>query len=236
MYIIHRAAHFLVGYDWAVMAFVFLGGWIFFAANAVRDPYRAQNKSLRRCACRALAEPRLTAAFAHALPEQYARQWRAFERGGAERPSLTFEFVPMRRKVVFLHLFVACAAVSAAYVPLYFYVHKGHYLVFQGVVWLQFALTIAVGKSLFVRKEARARRIFGTFVAQLNALHKGGADVLRQLDCMRKNLCPDTLSKVSELLRKNGLRGRRTAEEQRKINDALNRLLQSYCRTSAGKG
>lgn len=29
MYIIHRAAHFLVGYDWAVMAFVFLGGWIF---------------------------------------------------------------------------------------------------------------------------------------------------------------------------------------------------------------
>lgn len=75
-------------------------------------------------------------------------------------------------------------------------------------------------------------------MAQLNALQKADSKQLAsQIEGIRKENAPveETLQRASELLRKNGLEGNRTVQEQQQINKALNSLLQSYARKASSK-
>ncbi|MGN1066426.1 MAG: hypothetical protein ACI4QH_01305, partial [Candidatus Fimimonas sp.] len=175
--------------------------------------------------------------FVATLPEDYRRQWRAYVNSNASRPSLVFEFVPKRNKTVCVHLFVLCAIVSTLYLALFVFL-RAHveYAVFQFAFWLAFALVMVVDKLVFLRKQKRAKQIFGKFVAQLNASdvqttpeNKTVAQKLAEI----KRDDNAALQKASKILRDVGLENQRTAQEQRAINTALNGLLQSYARSYA---
>ncbi|MGN1040569.1 MAG: hypothetical protein ACI4QL_03975, partial [Candidatus Fimimonas sp.] len=148
------------------------------------------------------------------------------------RPSLVFEFVPKRNKTVCVHLFVLCAIVSTLYLALFVFLRAHQeYAVFQFAFWLAFALVMVVDKLVFLRKQKRAKQIFGKFVAQLNASdiqttpeNKTVAQKLAEI----KRDDNTALQKASKILRDVGLENQRTAQEQRAINTALNGLLQSY--------
>lgn len=228
-----KAVDFLVSYDVFVLSAVFVAVWIFGIANWCKNVYRRQNKKLETCRANVLRNPKFAGIFVATLPEDYRRQWRAYVNSNASRPSLVFEFVPKRNKVVCVHLFVLCAVVSTLYLALFVFL-RAHveYVVFQFAFWLAFALVMVVDKLVFLRKEKRAKQIFGKFVAQLNAIGaqnpSDGKTVAEKLSALQKNGNGNALEKASKILRDVGLENQRTAQEQRAINTALNGLLQSY--------
>lgn len=227
-----KAVDFLVSYDVFVLSAVFLAVWIFGIANWCKNVYRRQNKKLETCRANVVRNPKFAGIFVATLPEDYRRQWRAYVNSNASRPSLVFEFVPKRNKIVCVHLFVLCAVVSTLYLALFVFL-RAHveYAVFQFAFWLAFALVMVVDKLVFLRKQKRAKQIFGKFVAQLNASdvqttpeNKTVAQKLAEI----KRDDNSALQKASKILRDVGLENQRTAQEQRAINTALNGLLQSY--------
>ena len=236
---LEKILQFLVNYDIFVLIGVFGCLFVFCLVNWCKNPYRRQNRKLEMCRQRIASNPRLAGLFAVMLPDEYRRQWRAYVNGGAQRPSLVFEFVPKKRHVAFWHLFALDAAVCSAYLWAFANdVSAREYVVVQVVFWLAFALFCVVDSVLFGKKEKKARRVFGKFVAQLNALQKADSKQLApQIEGIRKENAPveETLQRASELLRKNGLEGNRTVQEQQQINKALNSLLQSYARKASSK-
>ena len=239
MVYLQKACDFFVHYDVCVLPSLFAAVWIFGVINWSANVYRKQNKLLAECQRKVLTGPKFTGVYVSALPREYLRQWRAYVNSKAERPSLVFEFVPRKKKTLCLPLFVACATVCTGYLALFF-ADTSHreYLVFQAAFWLSFCVVTFVNDNLFAKKEKTARQIFGKFVAQLNSLKNvpqmQTQNLAKELDKLKKDVVgDDALTKASTLLRQNGLEGNRSAEQQRKINTALNGLLQAYSRSVA---
>lgn len=240
MVYLEKMLQFFVTYDTIVLPSVFAAVWIFGIANWCKNTYRRQNKKVRMCCSNVLMNPKYTGVYMAMLPEEYRRQWRAYVNSKAERPSLVFEFVPKRNKVIFLHLFVVSALVSCVYLAIFVLsVSHKDYAIFQAAFWLAFVVVMLVNKSLFNKKEKRARQLFGKLVAQLNATKdisekESNEQLVRNLNSLKKNGATDfALEKAAALLRENGLENKRTAQQQRQINTALNGLLQSYARNAA---
>ncbi len=240
MVYLEKIMQFLVAYDVIILPCLFAAVWVFGAANWCKNVYRRQNKKLRLCCSNVLMNPKYTGVYMAMLPEEYRRQWRAYVNSKAERPSLVFEFVPRKNKVIFLHLFVACALVSCVYFAIFVLdVSHKHYAVFQAAYWLAFVVVMLVNKFLFAKKEKRARQLFGKLVAQLNATRdisekESNEHLVKSLNNLKKESAADfALEKASALLRQSGLENTRTPQQQRQINAALNGLLQAYSRNAA---
>lgn len=190
---LEKILQFLVNYDIFVFIGVFGCLFVFCLVNWCKNPYRRQNRKLEMCRQRIASNPRLAGLFAVMLPDEYRRQWRAYVNGGAQRPSLVFEFVPKKRHVAFWHLFALDAAVCSSYLWAFANdVSAREYVVVQVVFWLAFALFCVVDSVLFGKKEKKARRVFGKFVAQLNALQKADSKQLASRDrgySQRKRSC-----------------------------------------------
>lgn len=230
MFYLQTVCNFLVAYDWLFLCSAFVGTWCFGAINWLCDGYSKQNAMLNECGRNVLARPQFKSMYLAKVSEEYSRQWRAYVNSGALRPSLTFEFVPHKKKLSALPLFVACAAVSAVYVALFFlFAAKREYVVFQAAFWLAFVVVVLVNDVLFKKKEGRARRVFGKFVAQLNASERAQNNVDNNKSVSKEK---DALGKVSDLLRRNASTCR-TTQQQQKINKALNGLLQAYSKDAA---
>ena len=98
-----------------------------------------------------------------------------------------------------------------------------------------------VSKILHVRKERKAKRIFARLVTELNRATEIPQSAAEQLDKTvaelkefnKRDVNVVALSRASELLRSKGLTADRSVEQQRKLNGALNGLLQSYARATA---
>lgn len=227
MIYLQTVCNFLVAYDWLFLCVAFAGTWCFGVINWFHDGYAKQNKKLNECGRNVLSRPQFKSMYLAKIPEEYLRQWRAYVNSGALRPSLTFEFVAHKKKLIALPLFVACAVVGTLYVVLSFAVAAKEYVVFQAAFWLAFAVVLLVNDVLFKKKESRARRIFGKFVAELNA-----AERARNNENKIVSKEKDALEKVSDLLRQNSSVCR-TTQQQQKINKALNGLLQAYSKDAA---
>ena len=231
---------YMTAYDVYILSALFAAVWIFGAVNWCKNPYRKQNKKLNVCRNKIVANPKLAWLYVSSVPEEYCRQWRAYVNSGAERPSLVFEFVPRKNRLLMLPTFICAAVVSSAYVAL-FVLDMSHreYIVFQAAFWLAFAVVLIVNKLIFAKKEKRARQIFGKFVHQLNAVKDitqtdDATKITKRLSEITKHETGKTaLQKASEVLRAGGLENTRTVEQQRQINNALNGLLQAYSRSAA---
>ena len=231
---------YLTAYDVFILSALFVAVWIFGAVNWCKNPYRRQNKKLNVCRNKIVANPKFAWLYVSSAPEEYCRQWRAYVNSGAERPSLVFEFVPHKNRLQMLSTFICCAVVSSVYIVL-FALDTSHreYIVFQVAFWLAFTVVMIVNKLVFAKKEKRARRVFGKFVCQLNAVKDvvqadDVSKITKRLKEISKQESGKTaLQKASEVLHAGGLESKRTVEQQRQINHALNGLLQAYSRRAS---
>ena len=214
---------------------------IFGVVNWSSNVYRKQNKKIAACSRVISAYPDRVYVYSNLLPEIYRRQWRAFVNSGTEQPSSVFEFVPLRQKTHLLWLLILAAVCAGTYVAVFALVSmQSGYLLYQVAFLLAFGLIMVANKAVHRANEKRAKQQFGKFLALLNraaSLPKSDdaivEETVQKLNTMKKNEVTDeVVGHAGELLRGKGLGGTRSVEQQRKLNTALNGLLQAYARKS----
>ena len=219
----------------AVLLFVF--GFVNWSCNV----YRRQNKKIAYCSRIIASYPDKVGLYANLLPETYRRQWRAFVNSGTEKPSSVFEFVPLRGKTRLVWLIVIVAFASSLYVAVFALTSAQiGYILYQVAFWLAFGLIIVANKAIRRKNERRAKQNFAKLVSLLNraaSLPKSGDAIIDEtvakLNNLKKNGVNDiVIGEASALLRGKGLDGERSVEQQRKLNTALNGLLQAYARNA----
>lgn len=231
---------FLNSYSMIILPSLFALVLLFGIVNWASNVYRKQNKQIALTTRYVTSYPHKTALYVNFLPEDYRRQWRAYVNSGASKPSLVFEFVKKKQKTHLIWLFVLTALASSAYIVAFIFdITRVSYVVFQVALWLAFGLAVVANKAVNKRNEKQAKQLFGKLVSQLNRNtygEKGNTvvhDTVKQLNQLTKNGVDDaTLSKASQLLNSNGLNAERSVEDQRKLNTALNSLLQAYARNA----
>ena len=234
---INTVLNFLNAYSIIILPILFATVFLYGLINWLTNPYRKQNRKFASCYRGACAYPDKVVKYADKLPEEYRRQWRVCVNCGA-KPSLAFEFVPKRKRLRLLWLFVIAAVVSATYVAVFFVTQRYFsYLVFQVVFWLAFGLVTVINIVVKNSQVKRARKIFARLIAQFNKCapftSNSVEDTVKQLQQLNKHEVNDiVVGRASELLHRKGLETNRTVDEQRKINSALNGLLQAYSRNS----
>lgn len=212
---------------------------LFAVVNWSSNVYRKQNRKIAYCSRIVAAYPDKVMIYANLLTEEYRRQWRAFVNSGAARPSDVFEFVRLRAKTHLVELAVLAAIVCSLYVAVFALVSMQiGYLVCQVAFWLAFGLIIVANKAIRRKNEKRAKQQFGKLVALLNraaSLPKSGDAIVQETvdklnDLKKQDVTDLVIGQASQLLRGKGLEGDRSVEQQRKLNTALNGLLQAYAR------
>ena len=209
--------------------------------NWMSNVYRRQNRKINACYRGICAKPDKAQLIACLLPEDYRRQFRAFVNSGADKASLVFEFVKKDKRPRLLWLVIVAAIVSSAYIAVFFFAAQHFsYLIFQAVYMLAFGLIMVINSAVGRRQERKAKRIFARFVAGLNRCYVRGVgktqtgDTAMEIKKLNKQFVNDeVVGKASELLRSKGLETNRSVEQQRKLNKALNGLLQAYARNHA---
>ena len=228
---------FITLYDYIILPAISVSLALFCIVNFCKNVYRKQNRKITAITRKICSFPDKTAQFANTLPQEYKRQWRAYLNGNAEQPSLMFEFVAIKNRLRLIRLFVLTAIVCSCYlVAFIFDTARTDYLIFQIVFWLAFALIVIADFQLAKLHERKAKKIFARFVNELNRYATKDQTKEARFDETVKELrglskCEPTnavFDRASQLLREKGLNGERTVEQQRKLNGALNGLLQSY--------
>lgn len=237
MYYLTKILTFLHTHCVVVLSAAFGALALFGIVNWLRDPYRKQNKKLRACAKNIRSYPHKTALYMATLPQDYRRQWRAFVNCGTDKPALVFEFVPKSKRIVALWLLIPASVLVSAYIAVAVFVQfNAVYAVIQAVYWLGFVLILLADKAIANKNARRAKHIFAALVSQLGRNTPKSCvtlvnDTVKALEKLNKSEVTDeTVGKASEILHNKGLSENRTVEQQRKINLALNGLLQAYAR------
>lgn len=230
-------------YSLIILPAIFAMLFIFAFLNWITNPYRAQNKKIDACRRKIAAYPDKVAKYVSLLPKEYQRQWRAFLNTQADRPSQAFEFIPRKNVIHCWRLFVVLAVVMAAYVATFIvYSARPDFIAFQVAFYVAFVLALVINNAIHSKREKFARQIFARFVAELNRAaskedrcveEENLADTVKEInDLNNGDVTGNTINRASELLRDKGLEGNRTVTEQRKLNTALNGLLQAYSRNA----
>lgn len=239
MYYVIKILGWMDKYRLLVLGALFGALVLFGIVNLLYDPYRKQNRKFVLCTRSMRAFPDKTALYVTGLTEEYRRQWRAFVNCGTDKPALVFEFAPLHKRVLALWLLVGTSVVTSLYLAVFVMIrHSYVYVVLQVVFWLMFALFLIADKLVAKRRQRRARKIFAQFVTQLSACtpksHATLAeDTVKALNKLNRAEVTDaTVGQASEILRSKGLAENRTVDEQRRINLALNGLLQAYAKNA----
>ena len=239
---IQFALNFLHDYCLYVLPAIAVLLLLFAIVNWSSNVYRRQNKKLAYCTRIIAAYPNKAGIYASLLPDTYRRQWRAFINSGAKRPSDVFEFVPLRPKTHLVWLIIIAALMSSLYIAVFALSSMQiAYIFFQVVFWLAFGLIMVANKAIRRKNERRAKQIFAKLVSLLNraaSLPKSDEatieETVAKLNSLKKNEVTDVVvGEASALLRNKGLEGNRSVEHQKKLNTALNGLLQSYARNAS---
>ena len=242
---IYQFFYFLKTYDNFVMPILFLLVVAFGLVNWLCNPYRRQNKKFAKCTEKLLHPNTCNEQSLRILPKEYQRQWRAFVRSGASKPSQTMEFVPCKNPLRFLLVIVLGGLLSVGYGVLFFEDFSNtSYAWFVAVFAISLALVLIVNAQINYLNKKHAQQRFAKFVLQLNksvmgeefslsakrkAVDHAISVIERNKSCAEKQ---QIVQSVADVLREKGLNGVRTADEQRRINQAINNLLQTYARQS----
>ncbi len=233
---------FLNAHHGVVLTVAAAGVALFALINLLHDPYRRTNARLKKCTGLMCSYPAKTALYMAALPQEYRRMWRAFVNSGVDKPTLIFEFVPRQKRLLAMWLPIAAGIVTSAYIAVYAIVQRsGIFVAAQVAFWALTALILVLDRVIFRKNTRKAKRIFARFAAQLTAntpKHPStvAAETVESLTRLNKQpITDETVGKASEILHNRGLSENRTVEEQRRINVALNGLLQSYAKGAQHK-
>lgn len=204
---------------------------LFLVINLLYNPYKKDNKALIKCT-KLLQKSNMPDELGKHLTQTYRFQWRLFQTSDAKRPSQVFSFY----KHAFGTKFVVTYALSCTSVTLFALCGLHFHRFWPMLVYAIFTLASALVFVILARRKRKitqkSQRIFARFVVMLNQrFEKPIIDTAQKLDELKENLHDDTLEKASGVLRENGLESERTADEQRKVNVALNGLLQAYARS-----
>lgn len=232
---------FITLYDYVFLPIVSAALAVFCIANFCKNLYRKQNRKIVAVTRKICSFPHKTALYTNGLPAEYRRQWRAYVNSEAKQPSLIFEFAPIKNRIRCVRLIVLAAILSSCYLVAFIFDLSRHdYLIFQIVFWLAFTLTMIADRLLFKCRESKAKKIFARLINELNrALTKEQTkeerlgDTLQEIRQLGK--CEPTnavFTRAAELLHDKGLNSDRTVSQQRKLNNALNGLLQSYSKAT----
>ena len=235
---IETILNFLNDHALIILPVLFAMVHVFGIINWLSNVYRRQNRRINSCYRGLCAQPDKVHLIALLLPEEYRRQWRIFVNSGADKVSQVFEFVKKDKHPRLLWLVIIGAVVSSAYIAVYALVAKHYtYLIFQVVYMLAFGLIMVINGVVSNRQEKRAKHLFARLVKELgkcyvrsNAQEQDTVKQLKQLNKQYVN--DDVMGRASELLRNKGLETNRSVEQQRKLNNALNGLLQAYARNA----
>lgn len=234
---INTIIDFITLYDCFILPTISIVLAIFSIVNFCKNAYARQNKKLVAITRKICSYPDKTMQYASALPTEYRRQWRAYLNSNAKQPSLVFEFAPIKYRVHLLRLFIVSAIACCGYlVAFIFDTARTDYLIFQIVFWLAFTLVMIADRQIAKLHERKAKQIFARLLNELNSAASMEQTPDEQFDTTLnkiKNLskCEHTnavFDRASQLLHEKGLNGDRTVNQQRKLNNALNGLLQSY--------
>lgn len=232
---------FMQNYDYVFMPIISCALLLFCAFNFCKNVYRKQNKKLKAVTRKICSYPHKTALYANGLPQEYRRQWRAYVNCNADMPSLAFEFAPIKYKVRLLRLIIVAAIINSLYLIAFVTdTSRYEYLIMQIAFWVAFTLIMVTDKLIFASHERKAKKVLARFLNELNRaipyepVKEDNVDkTVKQLNELQK--CDPTnavFDRASQLLREKGLESDRTVEQQRKLNGALNGLLQSYTKTT----
>lgn len=215
---------------------------LFAVVNWLINPYKRHNGKINSCRRKIVSYPDKAAKFVNGLPQEYQRQWRAYINTNADKPSQAFEFVRLPNKIYMLRLLIVDAMLLACYIAAFIVCNQAvEFIVCQGAFAVALVLVLVINKIIYDSREKRARQVFARLVAELNSANVSRdnpeQDVLRktiqQINELNKGeVTKTTLNKASEILRAKGLDNNRTVEEQRRLNTALNGLLQAYARNA----
>lgn len=232
---------FITLYDYIFLPVIAFALALFCIVNFCKNLYHKQNRRIMSVTRKICSYPHKADVYANGLPQEYKRQWRAYRNSEAKQPSLIFEFAPIKNRIYCLRLLILAAILSNCYLVAFIFDLSRHdYLIFQIVFGLAFTLTMIADRLLFKCRESKAKKIFARLINELNrALTKEQTseekmdDTLQQIRQLGK--CEPTnavFTRAAELLHNKGLNsGDRTVSQQRKLNNALNGLLQSYSKT-----
>lgn len=239
---IYTIIQFLTQYDYVILPAISGILLLFAIVNFCKNVYRKQNGKITAVTRKVCSFPHKTEQYANGLPKVYRRQWRAYVNSKAKQPSLVFEFAPISNKVYLLRPVILAAIISSLYIAI-FALNTAHidYLIFQIVFWLAFTLVLVADRAIYKCHERKARNIFARFVNELNRTASKEQTKEERFDETVKQLkqlqrCEPSnaiFDKAADLLRDKGLHADRTVEEQRKLNGAINGLLQSYTKHNA---
>lgn len=235
---IETVLNFLNRYSLIILPILFAVVPLFGIVNWASNVYRRQNRKINACYRGISAQPAKIDLFVYLLPDDYRRQWRAFTNSGADKASLMFEFVKKDKRPRLLWLVIVTAIISSAYIAVFALVARCYsYLIFQAAYMMAFGLVMVANSAVAKRQERKAKQLFAKLVKELNRCYVRGSHVvqdtvkeIKHLNQQRVN--DEVLGRASELLRNKGLDTNRSVEQQRKLNSALNGLLQAYARNS----
>ena len=228
---------FITLYDCFILPAISIVLALFCIVNFCKNAYRRQNKKVLSVSRKICSFPHKCAQYANTLPVEYRRQWRAYLNSNAKQPSLVFEFAPIKYRVHLLRLLILAAIACSCYIVAFILdTTRIDYLIFQIVFWLAFTLVMVADRQIAKLHERKAKQLFARLVNELN--HAASTeqtkderfdDTLNRINNLAK--CQPTnavFDRASQLLHAKGLNGERTVNQQRRLNNALNGLLQSY--------
>lgn len=235
---IETVLEFLNDYAIIILPILFAVVPFFGIVNWLGSVYRRQNRKLNACYRGICAQPKKIDLFVCLLPDEYRRQWRAFVNSGADKVSSVFEFVKKDKRPRLLWLVILSAILSSTYIAVFTLVDaRFTYLLFQVVFMLAFGLVMVVNSAVARSQERKAKHVFARLVNELGKRYVRGIhieqDTAKEIKQLSKRFVnDDVVDRATELLRSKGLDTSRSVEQQRKLNGALNGLLQAYARNS----
>lgn len=216
----------------------------FLIANVAHNPYKRTNDMFTRARRTLLtSETDTFAKTADTLSPTYSRMWRAYLRSGTSKPSNTFEFVTERNPVRFVLVLILgiIMCVACVYVYAFNLANVEFLLAIIAYVALT-ALAFCLRRIVADANTNTAKQHYVKFVVCLNnavsyynarannVTDKQIQQAVEDINQVKRANADDALQRASEILRGKNLEGTRTAEQQQKLNVALNGLLQAFAK------
>lgn len=206
----------------------------FLLRNWLFNSYSKQNKRLSQITNKLISYPTQANTIMENAPYCYQVQWNIYKRSGASKPAVIFQFYKHFFAVKGWGLAIAPFVVSVVYfVAFCIDTQLIQYLLLLCFTALFVFSVVIVSLFLFTMRTRKAQRVFAEFLLELNKAipinRTPTCDTVSRLNNLQRlEPTPSVMKRAAEILQQRGINSNRTVDEQRKINLALNGLLQAY--------
>ncbi len=206
----------------------------FLLVNWLRNSYANQNKKLKKITNKLISYPTQADTAMRNAPYCYKVQWHIYKRTNVDKPSLVFEFYKHDFVVKGVALAVIPTVISIFYFVVFCFAPTHNKYLFLLAFNALFVVTVVlVAMVFFVNRTRKAQRVFAQFLLELNKSIPTPPEpvfnTVERLNSLQQlEPTPNVMQRAAQILQQRGINSKRTVEEQRKINLALNGLLNAY--------